>query len=254
MKQLVILLLLFIIVSCQEEVNDSTSNSNVIEASVEQEEIIPFEQYDTLQGIFIGDFAGSPIRVVLNYVSDKKVVGYDIHKGLQRNISGDVRTYNDSIVLTLKEPGDGPYDGVFYLNVDRSTLNIKGKWVPNSEELNTKGFSLKRYVSDRTWQDNPTISMENFPSYFSHTSYDDTDIYFQEDGLVKCNYFELTDVLTEKEEFKQFFGGWYIKNQKLHIDWQENPLFPKHQVYDINLDYFSITSDSLEFHSMIGVG
>src|SRR5688572_14078880 len=68
---------------------------------------------DKVEGTYIGDFKGSPIAITLNYVSDKHVTGYNVHKGLTRNVSGTIEAKEDGLHLQLSEPGNNPYDGVF---------------------------------------------------------------------------------------------------------------------------------------------
>ena len=60
---------------------------NHIEAEIAEEDNY---DYDTLSGMYIGDFAGSDIRIRLNYVSKKNAIGYNNYKGLQRNLTGKV--------------------------------------------------------------------------------------------------------------------------------------------------------------------
>ena len=64
--------------SCSEE---PTTKEEVIIEHVEAE-IAPEDtyDYDTLQGLYMGDFGGSDIRIQLNYVSKKNAIGYNITK------------------------------------------------------------------------------------------------------------------------------------------------------------------------------
>ena len=90
-------------------------------------EIPPIDKYDydTLSGMYIGDFAGSDIRIVISFVSHNHAVGYNIHKGLQRNISGTLKEEMHEVILELNEPGDHEFDGVFTLTFAKEDLSCK---------------------------------------------------------------------------------------------------------------------------------
>jgi hypothetical protein len=73
---------------------DATKNNVTTEKtsvdSVSTEEWFPQTDFDTLKGLYTGDFGDGFINIVLTYVNDKKAIGYNVHKGLQRNVSGSV--------------------------------------------------------------------------------------------------------------------------------------------------------------------
>src|SRR5829696_6629260 len=73
---------------------------------------------EKVKGTYIGDFKGSPIAITLNYVSDNHASGYNIHKGLTRNVSGTVEASENGLHLVLEEPGNNQYDGKFDLVID----------------------------------------------------------------------------------------------------------------------------------------
>src|SRR5690606_17933885 len=79
--------------SCSSN-TDTTKNNLTAEKttvdSVTLEEWFPETNFDTLRGLYTGDFGDGFINVVLTYVNDKKAIGYNVHKGLQRNLSGSV--------------------------------------------------------------------------------------------------------------------------------------------------------------------
>ena len=75
--------LIVTLMSCEDKtIIQEEIKINKIEAEIPQEDNF---HYDTLQGMYIGDFGGSDIRLIINYVSNKNAIGYNIHKGLQRN-------------------------------------------------------------------------------------------------------------------------------------------------------------------------
>ena len=87
-------LILLLIASCKEkEAPKEVLTINNIPAEIPETDKF---DYDTLKGMYTGDFGGSDIRIILNYVSQNNAIGYNIHKGLQRNLSGNVSRSGDS--------------------------------------------------------------------------------------------------------------------------------------------------------------
>src|SRR5690349_17627130 len=73
---------------------------------------------EKIKGIYSGSFKGSPISLVLNFVSHRHASGYNVHKGLTRNLSGTVEFRSGRLHLSLAEPGNNIYDGQFDLEID----------------------------------------------------------------------------------------------------------------------------------------
>lgn len=71
-----------------------------------------------LQGAYSGKFKSGLMTLVINYVSGNTVSGYDLHKGVRRNVNGEIGEKDGRYVLVLKEPGGNPLDGTFYLSAD----------------------------------------------------------------------------------------------------------------------------------------
>src|SRR6202000_1755607 len=81
-------------------------------------------------GSYTGHYSKGMLTVVLNYISGNIASGYDLHKGLRRNLNGSVEQKGNTLVFELKEPGGNPTDGTFYLTLDSVTEKITGKWTP----------------------------------------------------------------------------------------------------------------------------
>lgn len=189
----------------------------------------PTFNWDTLKGDYFGEFGGSTIRLTINYVSNKQVVGYNIFKGLMRNISGNVEETIDEVILNMAEPGDNPYDGNFKLSVNRESLKFACIWEPLDAKLKSKKFSLtkvKKMKYDDFKHTDP-ITNDNFKFFFDHVADTIADIYFQEDGLVKYEYYlSDDDYENRREQVQTIKGDWIVKGGKLLIDWEENQIFP----------------------------
>lgn len=65
-----------------------------------------------VEGLYAGTFKGAPISIILNYITEKRASGYNIHKGLKRNLSGTLSAAIAGWHLVLNEPGTNEYDGI----------------------------------------------------------------------------------------------------------------------------------------------
>ena len=178
--------------------------------------------YDTLKGIYTGDFGGSDIRIILNYVSGSNAIGYNLHKGLQRNLNGKVNRNGDSISIVLKEPGDHEYDGVFSLNFNGIDHEPTGRWVANSGEIDPKDFKLSKRVVEEL---DGEITVNNFTNYF-YFMYDSLGNYsLSPDGLLKYEYYPKDENGDEMDQLISVQGSWNLNDSIVTFDWQENIRF-----------------------------
>ena len=176
--------------------------------------------YDTLKGIYIGDFGGSDIRIILNYVSQNNAIGYNIHKGLQRNLSGTTSRSGDSIEVILNEPGENEYDGVFTLLFIVNDLNPTGTWISNSGKISEKSFKLEKVI--RPKNDGNTLTNSNFANRIDMLLDSLGHYYFSDDGMCRYEYYP------DKEGAQQMIevlGSWSYEKDTLTIDWQKNNQF-----------------------------
>jgi len=251
-----ILYLLFVVcvgVACSEK-NELAENDNTPFASIDSAEVYPAFDWDTLKGIYIGDFAGSEIRIKITYVSNKNVVGYNIHKGLLRNISGKVSETQDSVILYMDEPGDNQFDGTFQILIDRQNLNVNGTWVPFNKKLSKKAFTLKKLIPE-DYNDNAVISNANFANYFSYVGDSLGDFYFSDDGFVVYSYYPRLDEIHRNEQLESVKGSWSVKGKDVIINWQENPVFPaKMSTFKIGKEeyYRTLKGEGRELTDMYG--
>ena len=199
-----------------------TGRAGETSASADSTAVLEPFYYDTLKGIYYGDFGGTELRIVINYVSEGHAVGYSIVKGLQRNISGKVTATATTIDMELAEPGDNKYDGVFKLSADRQTFGISGSWKPNDPKLAVKTFKLAKMELPGEGE---AITPANFASFFAYAADSLGEFNFDQSGLCTYVYYpsKNDDYRDQKEEFT---GSWRLNGDQLTIDWQENPVFP----------------------------
>ncbi len=208
-----------------------------------EEEIPPYEM-DTLLGIYKGDFGGSPINIILTYVNKNKVVGYNIHRGLQRNISGDVSETRDEVILKMAEPGDHDFDGVFEIRINKNDLKGKGVWTANNKQYGERKFSLKKHIVSENEEQGKfvehatTITEKNFIEYFGGSTSEDGDFDFTEDGLVIFHYFPDKSTGQYRKQEVTIRGNWeFGKKDRINVSWEKNTYFKKPE------GYFQITYD-----------
>lgn len=220
-KLLLSVILVFILLSCGDSESETVTNVEKIEAIIPEEDLF---DYDTLQGMYMGDFGGSDIRVILNYVSSKNAIGYNIHKGLQRNITGKVSRSGDSIQIILHEPGDNEYDGVFTVLFTGDKSKLTGFWESNSGKIPKRSFKLKKMVYVEAKDEND-INMSNFADYFSYLSDTIGHYSFKDDGLCTFEYYPVTDYENNVEQLVEIRGSWSLKGNLVSVNWQPNKIF-----------------------------
>ena len=207
--------------SCADKPEGNKKNEvELVPAEIGDEDTF---DYDTLRGMYIGDFGKSPIRIVLNYVSSSNAIGYNIHKGLQRNLNGKVSRSGDTVRITLNEPGDHEYDGVFNLEFIGIDNSPKGTWEHLEQWIPSKKFKLKKSEVKEVKDDE--IGPSNFADVFSVVFDTLGTYYFLDDGLVRYEYYPSQDQSSRVEQMKEIRGSWLLKDSTLQVDWQKNYVF-----------------------------
>lgn len=219
---------LLFLVACKSG-QDPKDNLSISETETEMASNGAFD-YDTLQGMYKGDFGGSDIRIVLNFVSEKHAVGYNIHRGLQRNISGKVSMgqgeNKDKILMELNEPGDNPYDGTFFLTFNKTDFNCTGYWKSKTKKISKKSFVLERMGGMQEY-DPDTLEIDdlnanNFTNFIYFVSDSIADISFDDDGGVSYEFYPKLDAENRVEQKEVVDGSWSIDKGKVIIYWKKN--------------------------------
>jgi hypothetical protein len=242
----------FLFCSCEDAVPTVKDVVEIegINAEIPDEDIF---DYDTLKGMYSGDFGGSDIRIIISYVSKTNAVGYNIHRGLQRNLSGKVTRSGDSVTVALAEPGDHKFDGVFELLFIGENSEPKGSWKSNSGKLPEQNFSLKKMkIGKNEYMDTDTeITSSNLHNFFGDASDTLGDYSFQNDGLVIFSYYPGGYSYADEEEgsraqqMKKIQGSWSMKGKLVTVAWEKNAVFPKSKMtykikqgeYEAQLDW-----------------
>ncbi|NTS40913.1 hypothetical protein HRG84_08335 [Flavisolibacter sp. BT320] len=165
---------------------------------------------EKVKGTYSGDFKGSPISLVLNYVSHQHASGFNVHKGLMRNLSGRIAFSEGKLQLELSEPGSNQYDGIFSLLLDTATWQGSGTWKPfkKGEEAS---FTFQRMA-----QKEDEYGQQFFDSSVNYIS-------LKPDG--SCTYTYLTDS-TQTGQTLTIRGNYKKEGAGITIFWQKNAVFP----------------------------
>lgn len=173
---------------------------------------------EKVKGTYIGDFKGSPIAITLNYVSDNHASGYNVHKGLTRNVSGTIEATEKGLRLELAEPGNNQYDGKFELLIDTTKWSGKGIWMPFKKGEEAK-FAFKKQQLKEEEQYGTTF-MDSLQNYIT----------LKPDG--SCTYTYLTDTTNTGQEIT--IRGNYTKDKKaVTVFWQKNDVFPQKSIFKL---------------------
>lgn len=167
---------------------------------------------EKVKGTYTGDFKGTPISLTLNYVSDNHASGYNVHKGLTRNVSGTIEATAAGLHLLLSEPGNNPYDGSFDLVLDTAKWTGTGKWTPLKKGEATT-LSLKKQKAPKEEEQYGNTFFDTLQNYIT----------LKPDGL--CTYSYLAD--TSKTAQLTTVRGNYTKEKGvITVFWQKNNAFP----------------------------
>lgn len=177
------------------------------------------EAPQNLKGTYVGDFKGSPIAITLNYVGNNHASGYNVHKGLKRNISGTIEATNNGLHLLLEEPGNNQYDGKFDITIDTTKWTGKGTWNPFKEGKEAS-FTLRKQVSPNEEDMYANTFMDSLQNYIT----------LKPDG--SCTYTYLTDT-TNTGQLVTIQGNYTKEKTAYTIFWQKNEVFPQKSVFKL---------------------
>lgn len=217
MRPYLITIITFIIFACnnQASTSEATTKTDSL-AHTGIDDVVLNSGYDVtqLKGLYSGSFDGTPISISINYVSGKNVSGYNVHKGLKRNIRGTLEPMGSQFKLMLDEPGSNKYDGHFELFIDTASYKGQGTWVPkNDSTLKKKTFAFTRQPKQEfnelaaTWSDSLNRILD-----------------LKEDGAAVFNYY--INKGKPQEQLESFGGNWQQKKDSILIYWQPNTVFP----------------------------
>lgn len=201
----------------------------------------------SIKGLYSGDFGGSPIYININYAQGKYVAGYNTHKGLRRNLSGEIKQEGDQWQVTLHEPGDHQFDGIFSIRFNKDFSEGKGSWKP----VNAGATSEKTFILE------PSRN-ESELGYFTA---DHADIFFAADGSCMLQYYPKSGDTAFAPQMEIVRGTYLLKDSTIEVSWQAHTQFGKrNSVFKMEplkdkdgtpLDFINITGEGFNFFSAL---
>ena len=168
-------------------------------------------------GMYSGHFSKGLITLVINYISGNVASGYEVHKGLRRNVNGQVEQKGGSLVFVLKEPGGNPFDGTFYITLDSMTEKITGTWVPvDSVKAHTHTGPVELTRVDESKQDEDRDYGDEWESSIG-------DLTFYRNGTCTLEYYPSQ---ADNSQLKTVRGSYEQKADTFFIEWQNNDHTP----------------------------
>ena len=168
---------------------------------------------EKVRGVYSGNFKGSPISLVLNFVSNRHASGYNVHKGLTRNLSGTIEFSNGKLHLLLAEPGNNIYDGEFDLEIDTARWTGNGVWKPLKKGEETSFTFKKNKAKEGDEYNYGQTYMDSLSNY----------IILKPDG--SCSYNYLTDSTNTGQQLT-IRGNYQKEKNSVTVYWQKNAVFP----------------------------
>jgi hypothetical protein len=180
-----------------------------------------------IRGTYNGHFKQGMVTIVLNYLSDNIVSGYDLQKEERRNINGTVLRKGGQLEFTLKEPGNQPMDGTFYLSMDTASRAVTGRWVPQGNaKADTGWLALKRWDRDTSGE------------YITRSWNGDLGSFVLDDnGTCAVTYTDPGGSMIT------IYGDYEQKRDTFFIDWQPNHHLPAQQMRLVKYPYTEGSGD-----------
>lgn len=216
-----------------------------------------------LYGNWVGDFVAkvydttsnfvyvNKINIVIKKIEGNKVFGQSIVAGNSRPIAGEFRQVADSLIFTMKEPGDKKDDGKFEFSIKNNVLN--GTWFANNKKqaVTQRTFKLKK----QSFEYNPNLMLPEDEAYIDYYSEKiDTIVETQTDSTsVPETYYQETyrsagDVITKINSSTKKLTENDLKNlKKLELEILRNTIYARHG-YTFKKKSYRQFFDSVEWY------
>jgi len=217
-------LLVMLFFSCHLHQNDSWNGLGVSDQLAAR-----------IRGTYNGHFKQEMMTLVINYMSDSIVSGYDLQKELRRNVNGEVQQTGGTLNFILKEPGNQPLDGTFYLSMDTASRAITGKWVPqDSSKVHTGWLGLKRWDKDTSGESISGSWYSDLGTLSCNDDYGTCTLTYDKPGATGAPG---DREITIRGDFEQ-------KVDTLFIEWQPNHHLPAQQMRLVKYPYVEGSGDN----------
>ncbi len=224
-RAILAILIISFFISCKEKSNSTISSAKDSTALPDYKFYVPSYAVEKLQGTYTGSFDKGFITIVLNYIGGKNVSGYNLHKGLRRNINGVLSENGSKFQFELKEPGDNPFDGRFQFSIDTSNFNLSGWWKPlDSTKTSSKQLTLTRKPdSEDDYSNQLGVWVPATGTYAT-----DTLLQFDVKGTCEYNFYEKPGDSTS--QMISVKGNYITNKDTILIEWQKNEYTPEQKM------------------------
>ncbi len=215
------LLILLGFLSCKTK-NSETNLNTSVDSAANQKLFIPVYALNNFEGAYTGNFDQGFITIVLNYIKGKNVSGYNLHKGLRRNINGNLHSDINGFKFILKEPGDNPFDGTFEFTIDTLKFALAGMWIPfDSIKTKSKVLALLKQPKKNFNDFGNQLGMW-VPATGTYTT--DTTLDFLPEGTCEYRFYATPGDSTS--QVSSVKGNYILVKDTVFIEWQKNSFTP----------------------------
>ena len=197
-------------------------------------------------GSYSGHFKSGLLTLVINYVSGNTVSGYDLHRGIRRNINGRIDEKDGGYALVLKEPGGNPFDGTFFLSMDKAAQKLDGRWVPTD--------SSRTHSGSLTLSKSFDLKSDDEDYYYAEWDGDLGKLSFTQDNTCKLEYYPDSTSGDPNGQMITINGNYIKSVDTFQIDWQNNKHTPTLHMRLIRQHYIEVSSDSTIPENLHGGG
>ena len=179
-------------------------------------------QVNKFEGTYTGSFDRGFITLNLNYVTGQHVSGYDIQRGLRRNINGSLTPGGKTFAFNLKEPGDNASDGIFQFTIDTSRFIVNGRWKSfDTSKIVSKALVLKK--QPKKTESNLDNELGTWvPARSNYRT--DTTLDFSGEGICEFRFYQFPGDSTS--QLLSVKGSYIRIKDSVLIEWQKNSWTP----------------------------
>lgn len=166
---------------------------------------------EKLLGSYVGAFGENKITLLITKVEGDSVIGRSIVGGNDRPFAGTFILKDMAYIITAKEPGDDPDDGVFSFSIkDAQPDSVSGSWKPNNPKKPEKSYTLsrKKFAYDPAVGDYPEASQRLLKPK------DVENLYKEDLEFMRNEIFARHGYCFKKKHLRQQFEmqDWYVPN------------------------------------------
>ncbi len=174
----------------------------------------------SLIGTYQGKLGKSAASVVINYINGDIVSGYDVIKGVRRNLNGRLKDQGKTVDFDLTDPGENATDGHYVVTLDTLQQTLTGTWKPmHPDKASEQPLSMKKKKQYKPEDD--AIGMYEWMGMGEGAR--GGTLSFYDDGLCTFSYYKNRNDSTDQ---LNTIKGTYIRTKKsVTIDWETNDVF-----------------------------